>query len=289
MPVTKNWNRLSRICFHSSSLACQSTFTLLLCFSLWGKHGWHIQQIRFLMGWNSYKNLGCIVGGSYKNLGCIIGGSYKNLGCIVGGSYKNLGCIVGGSYKNLGCIVGGSYKNLGCIVGGSYKNLGCIVGGSYKNLGCIVGGSYKNLGCIVGGSYKNLGCIVGGSCHKYHFCCDKHMFVTTKQEKYACRDKSFDKHTFVAIKYVVTNICRNKDNLVAIKLLSWQACFCHDKYVCHDKTHRLWQQKYACCNETFVVTKLYLSQQQNCRDKGFVVTNLLLWDKSDTCASSHQG
>ena len=63
-------------------------------------------------------------------------------------------------------------------------------------------------------------CIMGGSCHKYHFCRDKHVFVTTKHvfcrdKKYACRDKTFvptklclsrqifDKHLFVATKTIL--------------------------------------------------------------------------------------
>ena len=38
--------------------------------------------------------------------------------------------------------------------------------------------------------------IIGGSCHKYHFCLDKQLFVATKhvflpRQKYACHDKRF--------------------------------------------------------------------------------------------------
>ena len=73
-------------------------------------------------------------------------------------------------------------------------------------------------------------CIIGGSCHKYHFCRDKHV---------SCRDKSM---------------------LVATKLLSPQAYFCRDKRrvlwtgICHDKTFVA--TKYFCCDKhTFVATK----------------------------------
>ena len=88
--------------------------------------------------------------------------------------------------------------------------------------------------------------IIGGSCHKYHFCCDKHMFVVTKH--IFCRDKNMlvmtnmpnmclsqqnlSQQTFVVtncchdkIMFVTTDICCNKSFVV----LSRQAYFCHDK------------------------------------------------------------
>ena len=49
------------------------------------------------------------------------------------------------------------------------------------------------------------------------------------------------------------------------KLLWWQT------RVCHNKTCLLLQQKYACCDKTFVVTNLYLSWQNI-----FVATNTCL-------------
>ena len=49
--------------------------------------------------------------------------------------------------------------------------------------------------------------IIGGS-HKYHFCRDKHVSVTTK-------------HVF----------CRDKSMLAATKLLSRHECICRDKYL----------------------------------------------------------
>ena len=56
--------------------------------------------------------------------------------------------------------------------------------------------------------------IIGGNCHKYYF----------------CRDKSS----------VASNICCDKHNFVATKVLSGQA------YFCRDKTRLLPQQKHAC-------------------------------------------
>ena len=50
--------------------------------------------------------------------------------------------------------------------------------------------------------------IIGGSCHKYHFCREKHVSVATK-------------HLF----------CRDKSMLVATNLLSRQKYFCLDKYL----------------------------------------------------------
>ena len=62
--------------------------------------------------------------------------------------------------------------------------------------------------------------------------------------------------------------------LVVTKLLLWQT------YVCHDKTHFLSRQKYACCDKTFVVTNLCLSQQKNLLlPKIIVTTKCLLQQK----------
>ena len=91
-------------------------------------------------------------------------------------------------------------------------------------------------------------CIIGQSCHKYHFCHDKYVFVATKhvfcrnksmlaatkrlsRQNYVCRDKIYlsqqakdvfsrNKHVFVVTKVI-------KIMFGATKLLSWQACFCH--------------------------------------------------------------
>ena len=74
--------------------------------------------------------------------------------------------------------------------------------------------------------------IIGGSCHKYHFCRDKYVFVATK-------------HVF----------CRDKSMLVATKLLSPQTRVCRHifatifLYFCRDKRR-------VCCDKTFVATKM---------------------------------
>ena len=63
--------------------------------------------------------------------------------------------------------------------------------------------------------------------------------------------------------FVTTNMC-----------LLWQTC------VCHDKTCLLSQQKYACCDKTFAVTNIFLSQEI------FVTTNIILsWRKF--CRGKH--
>ena len=61
---------------------------------------------------------------------------------------------------------------------------------------------------------------------------------------------------------------------VEAKVLSWQTRVCCDKHVCHDKTHLLSRQKYACCNKVmFVMTKALSRQTWVCHDKHtFVVT-----------------
>ena len=82
------------------------------------------------------------------------------------------------------------------------------------------------------GVHHMSGCrfsIIGGSCHKYHFCCDKHMFVTCLSCKAGGQNVSF----------VITKVC-----------LSWQN-FCHNKIVCHDK-YLSWKQFF----KTFVATKV---------------------------------
>ena len=71
--------------------------------------------------------------------------------------------------------------------------------------------------------------------------------------------------------------------LVAAKVLLWQT------HVCRQKISLMSPQKYACCNKTFVTTKLCLSWQNNfvttfffswqthfCCDKSFAVTSILL-------------
>ena len=94
----------------------------------------------------------------------------------------------------------------------------------------------------VGSKTRLCELIIGGS-HKYHFVAAKVQIrvlsgtkVCFSPQDYVCLDKSF----------VATNICRDKHNFIATKLLSQQAYFCRDKHV-------------------FVATKLVF-----CRDKTFV-------------------
>ena len=64
------------------------------------------------------------------------------------------------------------------------------------------------------------------------------------------------------------NFCCNKIMFVATNM------YCLS-LVCHEKTHLLSWQKYACYAKTFVATKLCLLQQTHvCHDKTFVATNI---------------
>ena len=56
-------------------------------------------------------------------------------------------------------------------------------------------------------------------------------------------------------------ICCDKHNFVTTKVLSRQAYFCHDRRVCHDKTHLLLWQNYVCHDKSFVMTKDVLSSK----------------------------
>ena len=97
--------------------------------------------------------------------------------------------------------------------------------------------------------------ITGRSCHKYHFCHDKHMFVTTNM----C---SSQQNT----SFVTTKVCLSR------KLLLRQNYVCRDKYLS-------WQQiltKDVFCQDKHV----FLSQQNFCQDKIYFCPNkYLLWQK----------
>ena len=65
--------------------------------------------------------------------------------------------------------------------------------------------------------------------------------------------------------------------LLQVSFLLWQK-------FCHDKTHLLLRQKYACCSKTFVATKYFCCDKHVCRDKTFVVTKDVL--PQQTCHKS---
>ena len=91
--------------------------------------------------------------------------------------------------------------------------------------------------------------------------------------------------------FVSASLCVLVDKCFAWQTRVQQIC------VCCDKGHLLSRQKYACCDKTFVATKLCLSRQNIChvcRDKhtfchdkrGFVTTNTCLsWQKF--CCDKH--
>ena len=89
--------------------------------------------------------------------------------------------------------------------------------------------------------------ITGGSCYKYHFCCDKHLFVMT--EHVFCRDKGMP--------------------LASTTLLSQQNYVCRDKIFCRGKP-------LVVAN---LMTNILLSQEKMCfvAKNTFVVTKVSLW------------
>ena len=83
--------------------------------------------------------------------------------------------------------------------------------------------------------YIMLSGIIGGTCHKYHFCRHKHMFVA--------------KHVFVATKHV---FCRDKTRLLSRQNTSFVAtkiCLSRQNYACRYK-------HVVATNINFVATKL---------------------------------
>ena len=137
-------------------------------------------------------------------------------------------------------------------------------------------------------------------CHKYHFCRDKHMVVTTKHlllwQKYACCDICCDKIFLMRLKsccnkYLLrqTHVCCNKHVFVTTKdvfcchkhvfvvtkvSLSPEACVCHNKGFVMTKICLLWQN-FCSDKHTFVATK-DMWQTRVCHDKTFVATKMIL-------------
>ena len=60
--------------------------------------------------------------------------------------------------------------------------------------------------------------IIGGSCHKYHFCRDKYVFVMTN----TCF--SWQNTSFVA-----TKVCLSRQNFGVTNIIFSRKMFCHDK------------------------------------------------------------
>ena len=122
---------------------------------------------------------------------------------------------------------------------------------------------------------KNISPITVRSCHKYHFCHDKHVFVATNMTFAAtkmcllrqtfCHDKMmFDRQNiFVPTKY----FCRNKRQVFVMT----KDVFCHNKRVCHNKS------KIVATKLVATKFSLYLSQQNVCHNKNmFAATNVIL-------------
>ena len=124
--------------------------------------------------------------------------------------------------------------------------------------------------CMLGwcaSAYTSATCLHGGSVLSLmwqKFCCDK--YIATKHV--FCHDKS---------KLVVTNICCDKHNFVATKILTWQVYFCHDKrHVCCDKIvcfdKYLLRQTHVCCDKhNLFVTKVLSGQAYFCCNKTHIL------------------
>ena len=115
--------------------------------------------------------------------------------------------------------------------------------------------------------------ITGGSCHRYYFCRDKSVVVTSLLLSW--------QHVFVTTKHV---FCHNKSMLATTKLLSRQNYVCHDKHMqkltCQDKT---FVRTILCLlRQMFVWTKLLSQQKYVCRDKRFITRSILL-SQQKTC------
>ena len=133
--------------------------------------------------------------------------------------------------------------------------------------------------------------ITGGSCHRYYFCRDKSVVVTSLLLSW--------QHVFVTTKHV---FCHNKSMLATTKLLSRQ------NYVLPWQTHakvNLSGQNFCqdnimlvatnvCLDKTFVTTKICLSRQTFYHEKHTFVTtkDVFCWDKhvhmfvtTNTCLS----
>ena len=125
----------------------------------------------------------------------------------------------------------------------------------------------------------NYDCIIGRRCHKYQFCCDKYVFLSTNTW-----------HVFVTTKYV---FCRDKSTLVMTKLwLSQQNILViFWSYMSRQNTSFVETKLcmyHFCCNKTFVMTKL--SPQTFCHDEHTFVTtkDVFCHNKNYTCGSSRQ-
>ena len=144
--------------------------------------------------------------------------------------------------------------------------------------------------------------ISGVSCHKYRFCRDKHVFVSTNASLWR------QNTSFIATKVclprktsVATKLYLSRKNIfVVTKVLSRQIIFCRDKHVfvaimillsrkntcfvafvvtnifCRDKTcqinKNMPRQAYFYSNKTRLLSR----QKRVCRDKTFLATKMIL-------------
>ena len=123
--------------------------------------------------------------------------------------------------------------------------------------------------------FKHFISIIGRSCHKYHFCHNKHVFVVTKHlfgvTKVCLSRKTLlwcDKNMFVATNllsrqiFIRTNMCLSRQKWYLHNFVATKAVICCDKHA--------FVTKNICCDRSFVTTKIV------CHDKhNFVTTKVL--------------
>ena len=134
----------------------------------------------------------------------------------------------------------------------------------------------------------NIG-IIGRSCHKYHFCRDKHVAYWAVQAG-LLTPLTFTRHRSSPLATLTSGVyfLHNGRRWQWICDMSWQNYACHNKtsYICHDKSMLV--TNLCLSQQIFVMTKIF------CHDHNFVATKLLSWqtyfcrDKNDTCGSSCQ-
>ena len=90
------------------------------------------------------------------------------------------------------------------------------------------------------------------------FCRDFFFFFFFVATKYFCSEKTF----------VTTNICRDKHNFVATKVLSRHAYFCRDQHVFVATKHVFCSEKSMLVETELVSRQMCLSRERHsCRDK----------------------
>ena len=198
---------------------------------------WCISFVLFLVHFFS-----CLVSGALLQLSCFwctfVLFLVHFFSCLVSGALL-LSCFWGTSSAVL--FLGHFFS---CLVSGALLQLSCFWCTSFvlflvHFFSCLVSGALLQLSCFWCTFVMFLVHFSCRSCHKYHFCCDKYVFVGTNMylttKHVFCRDKSM----------VATILSQQK--YVATKVSLLQA------YFCHNKRHVLLWQTRVCCDMTKLI------------------------------------